>query len=225
MPVLSQNFTVDHPREQVWATFQDLPLVVRCLPGASLDEEPKDNVAKGRMTVKLGPVKADFAGEAEIDADATTYTGTIKGKGIDKSHASRAKGDVVYHLEELSAGKTGVKVDVDYTLSGSLAQFARGGIVEAVAEQITLSFARNLEKELNASANADAAPVAQAGETPAGAAQPQAAATAPAAPGGTAAKPAEAPKQRAAEPSNELNALDLFWAVLKSKIKRLFGRS
>lgn len=200
MPVLKQSFSVDHPREQVWETFQDLPLVVQCIPGASLEAPPQDGVAKGRMTVKLGPVKADFGGEAEITSDIDTYTGTIVGKGMDKSHASRAKGEVVYRLEDSGHGETVVHVDVDYTLSGSLAQFARGGIVEAVADQITKTFATNLERELNASAGATG--VGERSET----------------------HQSERPAPKSTDKNRELNLFSLIIAILRSKFSGLGRR-
>lgn len=201
MPQLKQSFTVNHARPLVWERFQDLPNVVQCIPGASLTEQASATQAKGRMTVKLGPIKADFGGDVDIEADESSYTGKIAGSGIDKSHASRAKGNVVYTLHEAKDGAaTVVNVDVDYTLSGSLAQVARGGIVEAVAEQICKEFARNLEEQLNASAPAPAASEGEAVE----------ATPLPAAP-------------RAEAKPNELNALKLIMAIIRSKLRGLFG--
>lgn len=201
MPQLKQRFTVNHARPLVWARFQDLPNVVQCIPGASLTDQASATQAKGRMTVKLGPIKADFGGDVDIEADESSYTGKIIGSGIDKSHASRAKGNVVYTLQEAKDGAaTLVNVDVDYTLSGSLAQVARGGIVEAVAEQICQEFARNLEEQLNATL----APAAEAGEGVSGEAAAPAARPAPAKP-------------------NELNALKLIMAIIRSKLKGMFG--
>jgi carbon monoxide dehydrogenase subunit G len=198
MPQLKQSFTVNHARPVVWAQFQDLPNVVQCLPGAALTEQASPTQAKGRMTVKLGPVKADFGGEVEIEADESTYTGKIAGTGVDKSHASRAKGNVVYRLEEANSGSaTVVTVDVDYTLSGSLAQFARGGIVEAVAEQICQAFANNLEDQLNASVPAATSTEGEIAEAPAVRLAP--------------AKP------------NELNILRIIAAIIRTKIRGAFG--
>jgi len=207
MPQINQEFVVAHPRRAVWARFQDLPEVVRCIPGASLTEQTSETTAKGVMTVKLGPVRASFSGEADIVADEESWTGTIDGKGMDKSHASRAKAKVVYVLEEVDEGaSTRVKVTVDYTLSGSLAQFARGGVVDAIADQITEDFTRNLESELNAAAPAPEAEAASAG------AAPEEGAPAPSAP----------PRESA--PAGELNALTLLWRIIVKKLKALSGR-
>lgn len=207
MAGLKQQFTVRQPRARVWEAFKDLDTVVGCLPGASLTEPPSDDHVKGKMTVKLGPVKANFLGEADIERDAATWTGHIKGSGIDKNQGSRAKGNVTYTLEEAEGGAaTEVLVEVDYTLSGALAQFSRGGIVEAVAGKLTEAFAENLEAEL--SAGQAAAPAPSEAETGAG---------------GEQAQPQPQPRKRAA--SNELNGFSLLGAVIKGWFRNLFRRS
>ncbi|MGV6875707.1 SRPBCC family protein [Pseudochelatococcus sp. B33] len=211
MAEIRQVFKVNHSRETVWRKFKDLPSVVGCIPGASLAEAPVDNVARGQIAVKLGPVKANFGGEATVEYDEANHTGTITGVGIDKSHSSRAKGKVTYVVSEAGADTSEVTVVVDYTLSGSLAQFARGGIVEAVADQICQDFVANLEAELLA-ANAPApVPAAVAGEDEAADASPAEAA------------PVEQPAARPAAPQRELNVFLLLWTIIKRKIRRLFG--
>lgn len=209
MPAIKQVFTVNHPKDVVWQKFQDIDAVVQCLPGASLTGPVVDGKAKGHVTVKLGPVKADFGGEAEITTDESIHTGTISGVGVDKNHSSRAKGTATYVLADAPDGGTTVTVEVDYTLSGSLAQFARGGIVEAVAEQICQDFAANLESELSAGA-APAAPVGGTAEAT------------PVAP--EAVQPASAPAA-APRKQTELNAFALLWTVFKKRIAKLFGRA
>lgn len=204
MPQIKQLFTVNHPRAVVWARFQDLPQVAECLPGASLTGPASATHAAGRMTVKLGPVRADFTGAVEIEADEASYTGRIAGTGMDKSHGSRAKGNVVYTLEETENGAaTKVSVAVDYTLAGSLAQFARGGIVDAVADQICREFATNLEAQLNAERKQAAEPAQD----------------------GHAAEPAGAAVKSAPRRSNELNAFGLIMAILRRKMLALLGRA
>lgn len=198
MAEIKQVFTVNHSRDVVWEKFQDLAAVVACIPGAQLNEPPVDGLAKGRITVKLGPVKADFGGEAKVVPDAANYTGVITGVGIDKNHSSRAKGEVTYILTEESPAVTVVSVDVNYSLSGSLAQFARGGIVEAVAGQICKDFAQNLEAELSAGS----APVTSDNGQE----------DAPAAP-------------RPVVQTRELNMMAVLWTVFKNKLRSMFSKS
>lgn len=204
MPQIKQTFTVNHPRAVVWARCQYLARVAQCLPGASLTGPASATHADGRMTVKLGPVRADFTGSVDIDADEASYSGKIAGTGMDKSHGSRAKGDIAYTLEETANGaSTKVVVLVDYTLAGSLAQFARGGIVDAVADQICREFATNLETQLNAEREQAAEPIRD-GRVAESA--------------GPAVKPA--PRR-----TNELNAFGLIMAILRRKMLGLLGRA
>ncbi|WP_448189184.1 SRPBCC family protein [Azospirillum sp. sgz301742] len=203
MPQISQSFTVNFPRERVWRALGDIERVIGCMPGASLTKPPEDDKIFGQMKVKMGPITAAFAGEGELSMDDATHTGTIHGEGRDQKNNSRTKADVTFALVEEGAIEEGaatrVDLAVDFTLTGTLAQFSRGAIVQEIAQRLTAEFARNLEAQLAADA-----PPAAAGEAPVLA---DAAPAAPAPP----------------EPAKELNALALLWAVLRDWVKGLFS--
>jgi carbon monoxide dehydrogenase subunit G len=113
-----------------------------------------DGHIKGAITIKLGPIRANFSGEADIEADTTTFTGNISGYGLDSGHSSRARGEVTYVLSESDSGSTTqVDVEVAFALSGTLAQFSRGGIVKSVADKLTQTFAANLESDMSGDYN------------------------------------------------------------------------
>jgi carbon-monoxide dehydrogenase small subunit len=157
--VLRQSFTVDHPREQVFAFFAQLDQVVACMPGAALTEAPRDGQVRGRLRIKLGPIAADFAGEAEVERDPASHRGAIRGHGRDSRTNSAASGEVSYVLIEEQAGAaTRVDVEVGYALTGALAQFSRSGIVEDLARRLTAAFAGNLEARLDRGADSAEAP-------------------------------------------------------------------
>jgi carbon-monoxide dehydrogenase small subunit len=157
--VLHQSFIVDHPRERVFALLGRLDEVVACFPGAALTEAPQDGHVRGRLRIKLGPIAADFAGEADIERDATGHRGVIRGHGRDSRTGSAARGEVSYVLIEEQAGAaTRVDVEVGYALTGALAQFSRSGIVNDLAERLTTAFARNLEARLHGGAGSSELP-------------------------------------------------------------------
>jgi carbon-monoxide dehydrogenase small subunit len=148
--VLRQSFIVDHPRERVLAFFAQLDEVVSCMPGAALTEAPRDGHVRGRLRIKLGPIAADFAGEADFERDPAHHRGAIRGRGRDSRTNSAARGELSYVLIEEQAGAaTRVNVEVGYALTGALAQFSRSGIVNDLAERLTTAFARNLEARLS----------------------------------------------------------------------------
>jgi carbon-monoxide dehydrogenase small subunit len=114
---------------------------------------------RGLLRIKLGPIAADFAGEAQVERDPARHQGAIRGRGRDSRTNSAASGEVSYVLIEENAGAaTRVDVEVGYALTGALAQFSRSGIVNDLAERLTTAFARNLEVRLARGADSPQAP-------------------------------------------------------------------
>jgi carbon monoxide dehydrogenase subunit G len=168
---LKQRFVVAHPRELVWAFFGRMEEVTPCMPGAALAEPPAGTQAKFTLNVKLGPISAAFVGDAELERDAEAYCGVIRGTARDTRGDSRVRGVVSYVLTpEANGSATAVDIDVDFALTGRLAQFSRGGIVQDLASRLTADFARNLETALKVKNSPQAAEVTPAGA--AGAAPP-----------------------------------------------------
>ena len=151
-----QNFVVGYPRQQVWEMFGRVRDVAACLPGASLTGEPTPERVEGQIRVKVGPIAAEFRGEAEIERDESSYSGKITGAGNAIRSNSTTRGMISYRL--LSAGdgqSTEVAVTIGYTLTGMLAQFGRPSIVQDVAARLTAAFAQNLEARLGGKAASD----------------------------------------------------------------------
>jgi len=116
------------------------------------------STAKGKMTVKLGPIQAGFSGSAVIERDDRALRGIIRGAGSDRGTGSRTKGEIVYRLTPEAAGQqTRVFVTVEYSLQGALAQFSRSGLVLELGRRLVSDFAANLNARL-AGAQTRAAP-------------------------------------------------------------------
>ena len=205
---LEQSFTLPFALAAVWLAFADVQMLVSCMPGAALQGEPR-SVEHGAecdliFTVKLGPITGAFQGKGEVRCDALTHGGTFSGAGADRKSGSRVKGEAKFTLTETGASETRVDVNVDYSLTGALAQFSRGAIVKELAAALTRDFSANLRERIAASqtisgATADVAPVTQQESAPAPAAK---------------AAPTTAPEE--AQP---LNAGRLFWRALWSRYR------
>lgn len=200
---LNQRFSVAHPRAAVWAFLGRMDEVTPCMPGASLTEPSTGDAAKFKLNVKLGPITAAFAGDAAVERHPEDFCGVIRGNARDSRGDSRVKGIVEYALQDESNGSaTSVELNVDFTLTGRLAQFSRAGIVNDLAARLTADFARNLESALARQAQS-AFP-----ERTASAGEPTTATAA-------------APMPPTLE--NELKAGSLLIGVLWHRIKNLFG--
>jgi carbon-monoxide dehydrogenase small subunit len=167
---LRHNFEVAHPPDEVWNYFGRVAEVASCLPGVTLDGEPKNGHVEGCIRVKVGPISADFRGIAEVARDEATRTGEILGSGQDARSHSTTMGSVRYSvLPGASPGTTNVDLIIGYTLTGMLAQFGRGGLVQDVASRLIAAFAANLGARMSHSAHgAMSAPPPAVGEFNAG---------------------------------------------------------
>jgi hypothetical protein len=106
---------------------------------------------------------------------------------------------------------------VDYTITGTLAQFSREGIVRALAEQLTKQFADNLQARLPQAP----APVPSAAPAAVAASDADLCATAAAIGPAAALPPAAAHRPPAA--AADTSSIDL-WSLLKAWLRGLFVR-
>ena len=143
---LENEFTVDAPVDEAWNVMLDLERVTPCLPGAALTEQEGDEY-KGKMTVRLGPVKQEYNGTVKIeDTDEESHRAVLKADGKDARGQGTASATITSTLNEEN-GSTRVKVETDMQLTGRAAQFGRG-VQQDVARKLLNEFAECLEKEI-----------------------------------------------------------------------------
>ena len=144
----AESFVIADDPAGVWKFLSDFPLVASCLPGAELTEHD-DRHIKGRMTVKLGPMRASFAGSANVELDGANRSGRIRGAGSDSGSGSRTKADATYKVERNPSGAGSlVSLVVEYNLQGPLAQFSRSGLAHDLGRRLVREFSANLNSRL-----------------------------------------------------------------------------
>ena len=141
---LSREITLDAPAGKVWAVLSDIPAVVACIPGASLDGPVEDGIVRGRCVVALGPMRASFAGTAKVTLDAAAQTGTVAGSGRDRLSRSSLDGVLRFALTAEGEAASRLKLSMRYRLKGPLAQFGRPALVAEIADRILSEVAANI---------------------------------------------------------------------------------
>jgi carbon monoxide dehydrogenase subunit G len=209
---LEQSFTVLAPLETVWDALTNVDRVAPCLPGATLGPGSEDGVYEGTFAVKLGPAAAAYQGTLEMAAlDEANHTTTMRASGRDKRGQGAASATIVSRLVAEGDG-TRVDVDTDFTITGRLARFGRGGMIQDISNNLLREFASCLQERLAGEqrppASAEASP--PSAEAP-GTAEPPATPSAP--PG------REAPAQPG---PRQINGLALLFSVLRERLRRLF---
>jgi carbon-monoxide dehydrogenase small subunit len=215
---IKQSFTVARPLADVWALFQDIPTVARCMPGAELTEDKGNGLYAGKVAIKLGPFVAAFEGEAQSTVDAAAYSGHVEGRGVDKRGGSRSKLVMDYRLSEADR-RTTVDLAADIQLSGPIAQFGRTGIITETATFLIGQFVQNVEARL-ASAPEPSVPAASATHG-----APASSASAFSTPASSAPAASVRPAPAAsAPPSSSISAFTLLRVLIAGFFRRLFGR-
>ena len=147
--LIRHEFEAAQSIDTVWAFFGDIPQVAACLPGAELTDEIAEDHYKGTVAIRLGPIKLEFDGDAEIkdrnDADKTIV---VDAAGADK----KGRGQAALQLNaQLSPSTVGTKVNIalDLQLSGAAAQYGRG-MISDVTTVLLDDFATNMQNRLQA---------------------------------------------------------------------------
>ena len=131
--LIKNDFEVAEPVEKVWQFFDNIPQVATCLPGAELTDDLGGERYKGRVAVRMGPVRLSFAGTADItERDDAGKRIVVHASGADEKGRGQANMVVTATLVRSGRG-TKVAVTQDLQLSGAAAQYGRGMISDVTA--------------------------------------------------------------------------------------------
>lgn len=159
--LITQDFEVAQPVAKVWEFFGDIPKVAASLPGAELTENLGDDKYGGQVAVRMGPVKLQFAGTAEItERDEAARRIVVNAAGADQRGRGQASMVVTATLSPAGQG-TKVAVTQDLQLAGAAAQYGRGMISDVTAV-LMRDFAANLAKQITAAERGETAAAAAA---------------------------------------------------------------
>jgi hypothetical protein len=162
--LITNDFEVAKPVAAVWDFFGDIPRVATCLPGAELTENLGEDKYGGRVAVRMGPVKLQFAGTAEItERDEAAKRIVVHAAGAEERGRGQASMVVSATLAAAGPG-TKVAVSQDLQLAGAAAQYGRGMIGDVTAV-LMRDFAANLASQISA---AERGETARAAAAPAG---------------------------------------------------------
>jgi carbon monoxide dehydrogenase subunit G len=223
---LEQSFTVAAPIEVVWDALVDVERIAPCLPGAEITGQAPDGSYEGNFTVKLGPTTASYRGSLKMDSlDEASHTATMHAKGTDKRGQGGANASIVSTLRE-EGGETTVDVVTDFTITGRLARFGRGGMIEDISKRMMRDFAQCLQATLTAEPQPEAPAEEAPAEAEAEAAVASAGGAAAEASAAQAPQPAPAPPRPAAQPqaAKPVHGIRLVLSVLWERIVRSFAR-
>ncbi len=128
---LTGEYKIPAPRAKVWDALNDAAILKQCIDGCEELNKEGDNAFTAKVTAKVGPVKAKFAGKVTLENIDPPNGYTIRGEG-QGGVAGFAKGSADVKLVDDGAG----------TLLTYLARAEVGGKLASVGSRLVEGVAK-----------------------------------------------------------------------------------
>ncbi len=153
---MDETQRVPAPQAKVWAALNDPAILKACIPGCERLDMTSPTDMNGVVVIKVGPVKASFAGKVML-SDLDPPNGyRISGEGSG-GVAGFAKGGATVKLAPDGADATLLHYVVDAQIGGKLAQLG-GRLIDATAKKLAGEFFQSFAEAVGSAE----APLAQA---------------------------------------------------------------
>ncbi|WP_104017581.1 CoxG family protein [Roseovarius nitratireducens] len=135
---LQDSVTLPCDRATAWAALNDPDVLRRCIPGCeSLEQDAPDHLS-AKVALKVGPVKARFAGEVTLTEIVPPEGYLLSGEGKG-GVAGFAKGSARVRLEEVGPQETVLHYDASADVGGKLAQLG-SRLLDSTAQKLARQF-------------------------------------------------------------------------------------
>ncbi len=159
---MNEEIRIGASREAIYAALNDPAILQQAIPGCEELVKTSDTEFTATIVIKVGPVKAKFAGAVALSDLNPPESYTISGSGK-AGPAGHAKGGAKIQLIEDGDG-TILKYQVEASIGGKLAQLG-GRLIDSTAKKLAGNFFETFEGLVAGEARAEvaAAPIAASG--------------------------------------------------------------
>ena len=139
---------IDAPVQKVWEALNDPEMLKASIPGCKILEKTSDNELAATVVLKVGPIKATFAGQVKLSNLNPPYSYTIAGEGKG-GIAGFAKGGADVVLEEDGPDATILKYTAKADVGGKMAQLG-SRLMESTSKKLAGQFFSTLNEKVSA---------------------------------------------------------------------------
>lgn len=133
--------------DELFDVLADVERVAPLLPGASLEGQEDDDIYKGTVKVKVGPITTSYRGTLRFrELDYDNYRAVMEASGQEIDGQGNTEATITATVSG-SDSKSVLGMETDLEVRGKAAQFGRG-VIGNVSQKILDQFARNLESEV-----------------------------------------------------------------------------
>ena len=135
---LSDEVIINAPKDQVYAALNDPDILRQCIPGCEELIKHSDTELEAKVVLKVGPVKAKFSGDVQLDTTGAPDAFSLTGQG-NGGAAGHAKGGADVTLTADGPDKTILRYDAKAEIGGKLAQLG-SRLIQGTAKKLAAKF-------------------------------------------------------------------------------------
>ena len=134
---LSDEIVISAPKEEVYRALNDPEILRECIPGCEELVQNSPTELEAKVVLKIGPIKAKFAGTVTLDPTGAPDAFSLMGEGKGGA-AGFAKGGATVTLAEVEDG-TLLHYDADAEIGGKIAQLG-SRLIRSTAAKLSGKF-------------------------------------------------------------------------------------
>jgi carbon monoxide dehydrogenase subunit G len=134
---LKDEITINAPMTRVYAALNDPEVLRQCIPGCEELIKHSDTELEAKVVLKVGPVKARFGGNVELDTSGAPDAFSLTGQGSGGA-AGYAKGGADVTLVEVD-GVTTLSYTAKVDIGGKLAQLG-ARLIQSTSKKLAGKF-------------------------------------------------------------------------------------
>ncbi len=144
---LSDEIVINAPKERVYAALNDPAVLQQCIPGCEELIKHSDTELEAKVVLKIGPVKARFSGNVELDTAGAPDAFSLTGQG-NGGAAGHAKGGADVTLTAEDANTTTLRYVAKADIGGKLAQLG-SRLIQSTAKKLAAKFFKSFADVVN----------------------------------------------------------------------------
>jgi carbon monoxide dehydrogenase subunit G len=134
---LFDEIIINAPKDKVYAALNDPEILQQCIPGCEELIKHSDTELEAKVVLKVGPVKARFSGDVQLDTAGAPDAFSLTGQG-NGGAAGHAKGGADVTLTA-DGDQTILKYEAKADIGGKLAQLG-SRLIQSTAKKLAAKF-------------------------------------------------------------------------------------
>lgn len=153
MELISERI-LEASQEDTWRALNDADVLRASIPGCTELIRASDTEFSAKVTLKVGPIKASFAGKVDLTEIDPPNGYTLVGEGSG-GVAGFAKGRAVVKLFAIGPKQTRLTYEVKADIGGKLAQLG-ARLIDSTSKKLADEFFKRFDEAVSAPTAADA---------------------------------------------------------------------